>query len=102
MKALSKSDKLKVLIVPKMKYIIPFLENKLKSAVYTGGNIHRIYRYLDMIGAPTTLTTSGQCSHNFGPSSSTKKDNKNPDSYLRSPHETEEYLRMMWKYFIQE
>ena len=29
-----------------------------------------IYRYLEIIGSPTTLTTSGQRSHNFGPSSS--------------------------------
>ena len=36
-----------------------------KSAVYTGWDIHGMYRYLNMIGAPTTLTTSGQRSHRF-------------------------------------
>ena len=46
---------------------ITFLDNNGKSSVYTGGKINRIYSYIDMIGAPTTLTTSGQCYHNFGP-----------------------------------
>ena len=58
MKAFSNSEKLKVLIAPKMKDIITFLDNNGKYAVYKGGNIHGLYCYLDMIGAPTTLTTS--------------------------------------------
>ena len=67
MKVLSKSDKLKVFISPKMTDLIKLLDNNRKSAVYTGRNINGIYIYLDMIGATTTLTTSVQCSHHFGP-----------------------------------
>ena len=74
MKALPKSDKIKALIAPKMTDIITFLKKKGKSAIYTGGNIHGLYRYLDIIWDPTTLTTSGCCSHHFGPSSSTNND----------------------------
>ena len=55
-----------------MKYIITFFDNNVKSAVYTGGDIHRIYLYLEMIGALTTFTTSGQRSHHFSPLSSRK------------------------------
>ena len=47
--------------------IIAFLDNNGKYYVYTGGNINGIYFYLEMIGYPTTLTTSGQRSHHFGP-----------------------------------
>ena len=65
MKEFSKRDKLKALIVPKMTYLITLLENNGKSAVYTGLNIHGLYSYLDMIGDPTKLTTSGQRYHNF-------------------------------------
>ena len=57
-----------------MIYLITLLENNLKYAVYTRGNIHRLYCYLDMIGAPTKSTNSGKLSHNFGPSSSTSID----------------------------
>ena len=67
-KEFSKSEKIKAFIVPKMTYLIKFLDNNGKYDVYTGGNIDVIYCYLEMIGSPTTLTTSGQCSHNFGPS----------------------------------
>ena len=56
-----------------MTYIITFLDNNRKYAVYTGGYIHGIYRYLEIIGDPTTLTTSGQRSHNFGPLCSINK-----------------------------
>ena len=73
-KALSKSDKLRAFIAAQMTYLITFLDNNGKSTVYTGGEIHGIYRYLDMIGAPTTLATSGQRSHHFGPSSLSNKD----------------------------
>ena len=39
-----------------------------------GGNVHRLYHCLGMIGPLTTLGTSGQRYHNFGPSSSTNND----------------------------
>ena len=74
MKAVTNSEKLRAFIAPKMTDIITFLENNGKSAVYTGGDIHGIYRYLEMIGAPTTLTNSGHSSHHFGPSSSSNND----------------------------
>ena len=46
MNEFSKSDKIKAFIATKMTDIIIFLENNLKSAVYTGGYIHGLYRYL--------------------------------------------------------
>ena len=46
MKALTKSEKLRAFIAPNMTDIITFLDNNGKSAVYTGGDIHGIYRYL--------------------------------------------------------
>ena len=54
--------------------IIIFLENNGKSALYIGENIQVLYHYPEMIGAPTTLTTLGQRSHNFGPLSSINND----------------------------
>ena len=69
MKELSKSDKLRSFIAHKMIDLITFFYNNGKYAVYTGVDIHVIYRYLEMIGSPTTLTTSGQRYHNFSPSS---------------------------------
>ena len=77
MKALSNSKKLKAFIYTKMTYLIIFLDNNRKLAVYTGGNIHELYCYLEMIGSPTKLTTSGQRSNHFGPSSSTNNDTAN-------------------------
>ena len=74
MKALTKSEKLKAFIAPNMTDLMTLLDNNDKSAVYTVGDIHGIYRYLDMIGAPTTLNTSGQRSHHFVPSSSSNND----------------------------
>ena len=74
MKALTKSEKIKAFIAPKMTDLITFIDNKVKSAVYDGGDIHGIYRYLEMIGAPTTLTTSVHRSHHFGPSSFSNND----------------------------
>ena len=68
MKALSNKNKLKALIAPNMADLITFLDNSGKSAVYTELNIHGLYCYLEIIGAPTTLTTSGQRSHHFCPS----------------------------------
>ena len=78
MKALSKSDKLSVFIAPKKIYIVTFLDNNEKFAVYIGGDIHGIYRYLEMIGAPTTLTTSVKRYHHFSPSSSSHNDVSSP------------------------
>ena len=74
MKSLTNIDKLRAFIAPKMTDLITFLDNNGKSAVYTGGDIHGIYYYLDMIVAPTTLTTSGQRSHHFCPSYSSNND----------------------------
>ena len=54
--------------------LITFLDNNVKSTVYTGINIHGLYIYLEIIGSPTTLTPSGQKSHRLGPSSSIKND----------------------------
>ena len=59
------SDKLRAFIAPKMIYIITFLDNNVKYFVYIRGDILGIYRYLEMIGAPTTVTTSSQSSHHF-------------------------------------
>ena len=72
MKALSKSDKLRAFIAPKFTYLITLPDNNGKLAVYTGGDIHGIYLYLYIIGATTTLTTSGQHSNHFSPSSPIK------------------------------
>ena len=74
MKALTNIEKLRDFIAPKMTDLITFLDNNGKYAVYTGGDIHGIYSYLESIGSPTTLTTSGQRSHNFGPSYSSNND----------------------------
>ena len=65
MKALVKCEKIRYYIAPKMADLITFPDDNGKSAVYTGGDIHGIYRYIDMLGAPTTLTTSGLLSRNF-------------------------------------
>ena len=73
-KAFSKSYKIRAFIVPKMTGLITFLDNNRKSTFYIGLDIHGIYSYLEMIGTPTTLTTSGQRSHNFSPSYSINND----------------------------
>ena len=67
MKALPKSNKTKALNVTKMTDLTTLLYNNLKLAICTGGDIHGIYCYLEIIESPTTLTTSGQRSHHFGP-----------------------------------
>ena len=77
MKSLTNSEKLRVFIAPKMKDLITSLDKNGKSDVYEGGEIHVIYCYLDIIGSPTTLTTSGHRSHYFGPSSSSNNDAEN-------------------------
>ena len=48
-KAFSKRDKLKEFIALKMTDIITFLERNGKLAIYTGGNTHDIYSYIEMI-----------------------------------------------------
>ena len=63
MKALSKSDKHRYYIAPKMTDHIKLIDNNGKSDFYTGGDIHGIYCYLEMIGAQEKLTTSGQRYH---------------------------------------
>ena len=65
MKEFSKSEKLKAFIVPKMIDHITFIDKNGKYDVYTGVNIHVIYFYIEMIGAPTTLTPSVQHYHHF-------------------------------------
>ena len=74
MKELTKSEKLRAFIAPKITDIITFLDKNGKPAVYEGGDIHIIYRYLEMIGDTTTLTTSGHRFHHFGPSYSRNND----------------------------
>ena len=69
MKSFSNSDKLIAFIAPKMTDLVTFLDNNGKSAVCTGGVMHGIYFYLYIIEAPTILTTLGQRSHHFSPSS---------------------------------
>ena len=51
MKALTKSEKPRAFISTNMTYLITFLDNNRKYAVYTGGNIHGIYLYLEIIRA---------------------------------------------------
>ena len=49
-----------------MKYLTTFLDNNVKPAIYTGGDICGIYFYLEIIVSPTNLTSSGQSSSPFG------------------------------------
>ena len=75
MKPFSKRDKNEVFITTMMTDIIKFLYNNGKSAIYIGGNMHELY--LEMIGSPTQLTSSGQRSHYFDTSYYTKNDTSN-------------------------
>ena len=64
MKSLTKIEKLRDFIVPKMTYLITFPDNNGKSAVYMGGNIHGARAtdgFLECtdIQFPWTLTLSG-------------------------------------------
>ena len=68
MMSFSDNDKLRAFIVPRKTDLIIFLVKNVKLVVYTGGNIHGFYCYLEIIGSPTRFTTSFQSSHNFGPS----------------------------------
>ena len=66
MKALTKSEKLKAFMAPKMTDLITFIDKNGKSTAYDGEYIHGIYRYLEMIGAPTALTTLHQDLYRHG------------------------------------
>ena len=57
MKALTNSEKLKAFMVPKTTDLITCIDTNGKYAEYDGGDIHGIYRYIEMFGAPTTLNT---------------------------------------------
>ena len=84
MKEFSNINKLKSFIAPKMTYLIAFIENNEKLAVYTGGNICGLYHYLEMIGASTTLTTSVWLSHHFGLSYSTNNDTETLQTFIEA------------------
>ena len=86
MKELPKSNKIKSFVVPKMTDPIIFLDKNVKSFVYTGRNIHKLYWCLEIIGSPTTWTTSGRCYHSFGPSSSINIDTETLQSVITSIH----------------
>ena len=49
-----------------------YIENNEKPAIYKGGNIHGIYRYIYIIGSPKNLNYSINRSHTFGTSYSIK------------------------------
>ena len=69
-----------------MTYLITFLDNNRKYAIYKGENIHGLYCYLEMIGSPNIFTNSGQRSHNFGTSSSTNNDTETLHPVISAPH----------------
>ena len=77
MQAFSNSDKINSLVAPHMEYLITFIDNNGKLDIYIGGNFRGLCRYPEIFGALTNLTSSGQSSHYFGPSSSTKNDTPN-------------------------
>ena len=58
MKALTKSEKIRAFIAPNMTDLITSLDNNGKYAVYKGGDIHFIYRYLE--GRRGTRTIIGR------------------------------------------
>ena len=66
--------------------LITFLDNNRKYAVYIGGDIHGIYRYIEIIGAQTTLTTSVQRSHHFGLSFSNNNDAATLQQFIAALH----------------
>ena len=72
-------------------YIITLLDKNGKSAIYTGENIHELYCYLEIIGAPNTLTTICYSSHNFGTSYLTNNDTETIQTFIADtyvPHKT--------------
>ena len=86
MKELSKIDKTKTFIVPKMTDLPTLIGKNGKLSVYTEGNFHGIYLYLEIIGSPTTLTTPGKLYHHFGTSSSTNNDTSNLHKVISAIH----------------
>ena len=84
MNSLTKSEKKKGFMAPKMTDLVTFIDTKGKYALYDGGDIHGIYRYLEIIGAPTTLTTSGHRSHHLGPSYCSNNDAATLQSVIAS------------------
>ena len=44
---------------------IPYLEHIRKDTSYAGSEINDLLHYIDIIGAPITLTYSGQNDHSF-------------------------------------
>ena len=57
-----------------MTYIISFLDNNGKLDIYTGGGIHGLYHYLEIIGSTSNLTSSDHIYSYFGTTSSTNND----------------------------
>ena len=57
-----------------MIYLIKFIDNNAKFAIYTGENTHGIYSYLEIFLAQTNFTSSDQLSHHFGTSYYTQND----------------------------
>ena len=57
--------------------ILKFPGNNGKLFLFTGGNIHGIYSYLEKIWSPNNLNYLDQLSHHFGTSYSTKNDKTN-------------------------
>ena len=74
MKTLSNINELKLFIVPNITDLITVLDNNRKLAKYTGENINKLYRYLEIFGSPTNLNSSGQRYHNCGDSYFTNND----------------------------
>ena len=60
-----KCDGLKAFIAPKMTDFITYLDHHGKKVSHAGSDINDLYLYLEMIGAPTTLTYSSQHHHSI-------------------------------------
>ena len=66
--------------------LVTFLDNNIKLDIYTMGNRHELYHYLESIGSPTTLVASGQSYHRFFPSSSANNDTETLQPVIAAPH----------------
>ena len=66
MKSLAKCDKLKEFLVPKMTDLIILRCNNGQLDIYTEGNIHGLYCYLEIIRSPTYLNSSVNSSNHVG------------------------------------
>ena len=75
-----------------MRDLTTSLYNNVKLAVYTGGNIHEPYPYLEIIVTWNNLTYSGQISHHFGPSSSTNNDAATIQTVIADLHIRQEII----------